>query len=80
MSCEYLPAEEQLALLAAMLFRPAPRGMLIFRVHDRELGCWSDDYDGFRPVLFACGRAGVRPLMLPSAEYQVRWKGRHAGR
>jgi hypothetical protein len=43
--------------------------MLIFRVHDRERGLWSTITMAFDRLIFACGRAGVRPLMLSAAEY-----------
>ena len=33
-----------------MLFGTRARGMLIFRVHDRERGLWSHDHDGIRPA------------------------------
>ena len=66
---QYLPAEEQLALLQRCCSALAPRGMLIFRVHDRERGWLSTITMAFDRVLFACGRAGTRPLMLSAAEY-----------
>jgi len=43
--------------------------MLIFRVHDRERGLWSTITMAFDRLIFAWGRAGVRPLTLPAAEY-----------
>ncbi|MFZ0772750.1 MAG: DUF2062 domain-containing protein [Candidatus Sulfotelmatobacter sp.] len=66
---QYLPAEEQLALLKRCCSALAPQGRLIFRVHDRECGLWSTITLAFDRLVFACGRAGVRPLMLPAAEY-----------
>lgn len=53
-----------------MLLDALPQGRLIFRVNDRERGLWSIITMAFDRVIFACGRAGVRPLMLPSAEYR----------
>jgi len=66
---QYLPAEEQLALLKRCCSALAPQGILIFRVHDRERGLWSTITMAFDRLIFACGRAAVRPLMLPAAEY-----------
>ncbi len=66
---QYLPADEQLALLKRCCSALAPQGILIFRVHDRERGLWSTITMAFDRLIFACGRAGVRPLMLPAAEY-----------
>lgn len=66
---QYLPADEQLALLKRCCSALAPQGMLIFRVHDRERGLWSTITMAFDRLIFACGRAGVRPLMLSAAEY-----------
>ena len=67
---QYLPAEEQLALLRRCCSALAPQGILIFRVHDRERGLRSTITMAFDRLIFACGRAGVRPLMLPAAEYR----------
>ena len=47
---QYLPAEEQLALLKRCCSALAPQGRLIFRVHDRERGLWSSHHHGFRPT------------------------------
>jgi uncharacterized protein (DUF2062 family) len=66
---QYLPADEQLALLRRCCATLTPRGILIFRVHDRERGLWSRITMAFDRLIFACGRAGVRPLMLAAAEY-----------
>lgn len=66
---QYLPADEQQALLKRCCSALAPQGMLIFRVHDRERGLWSTITMAFDRLIFACGRAGVRPLMLSAAEY-----------
>jgi uncharacterized protein (DUF2062 family)/SAM-dependent methyltransferase len=66
---QYLPADDQLALLQRCCSALAPQGMLIFRVHDRERALWSTITMAFDRLIFACGRAGVRPLMLSAAEY-----------
>lgn len=66
---QYLSADEQMALLKRCCAALAPGGILIFRVHDRERGLWSRITMAFDRLIFACGRAGVRPLMLPAAEY-----------
>jgi uncharacterized protein (DUF2062 family)/SAM-dependent methyltransferase len=66
---QYLPADEQLALLKRCCSALAPKGMLIFRVHDRERRLWSTITMAFDRLIFACGRAGVRPLILSAAEY-----------
>lgn len=66
---QYLPADDQQALLQRCCSALAPQGMLIFRVHDRERGPWSTITMAFDRLIFACGRAGVRPLMLSAAEY-----------
>ena len=66
---QYFPADEQLALLRRCCSALAPQGILIFRVHDHERGLRSTITMAFDRLIFACGRAGVRPLMLPAAEY-----------
>jgi uncharacterized protein (DUF2062 family)/SAM-dependent methyltransferase len=66
---QYLPADEQLALLRRCCSALAPKGILIFRVHDRERGLLSTITMAFDRLIFSCGRAGVRPLMLSAAEY-----------
>ena len=66
---QYLPADDQQALLKRCCSALAPQGILIFRVHDRERGLWSTITMAFDRLIFACGRAGVRPLMLSAAEY-----------
>jgi len=66
---QYLGAEEQLALLRQCCSALVPRGILIFRVHDHERGPWSTITMAFDRLIFACGRAGVRPLTLPAAQY-----------
>lgn len=67
---QYLPAEEQLGLLKRCCSALAPEGKLIFRVHDRERGVWSAITLAFDRIIFACGRAGTRPLTLPVGEYR----------
>ena len=66
---QYLPADEQLALLNRCCSVLVPKGILIFRVHDRERGLWSALTMAFDRLIFALGRAGVRPLTLPAADY-----------
>jgi uncharacterized protein (DUF2062 family)/SAM-dependent methyltransferase len=65
---QYLRRDEQLALLKRCASALLPRGILIFRVHDRERGPWSAITLGFDRLLFARG-GGARPLTLPAAEY-----------
>ncbi len=67
---QYLLADEQLALLKRCCSALAPQGKLVFRVHDRERGLWSTITMAFDRLIFACGGAGVRPLMLSAAEYR----------
>jgi uncharacterized protein (DUF2062 family)/SAM-dependent methyltransferase len=67
---QYLPAEEQLGLLKRCCSALVVEGKLIFRVHDRERGLWSAITAAFDRLIFAWGRAGVRPLMLSAAEYR----------
>jgi uncharacterized protein (DUF2062 family) len=66
---QYLGSDEQLALLRRCCSALAPQGVLIFRVHDHERGPWSTITMAFDRLIFACGRAGVRPLTLPAAQY-----------
>jgi uncharacterized protein (DUF2062 family)/trans-aconitate methyltransferase len=67
---QYLGAEEQLTLLKRCCSALVPQGILIFRVHDRERGVWSTITMAFDRLIFACGRAGTRPLTLPAAQYE----------
>ena len=67
---QYLPADEQLGLLKRCCAALKPRGKLVFRVHDRERGLWSTITMAFDRLIFACGRAGTRPLILPAVEYR----------
>jgi uncharacterized protein (DUF2062 family)/SAM-dependent methyltransferase len=66
---QYLRADEQLNLLERCCSGLVPNGILIFRVHDRERGLWSTITMAFDRLIFAWGRAGVRPLTLPAAQY-----------
>ncbi len=66
---QYLPAEEQLGLLRRCCSALAPRGVLIFRVHDRERGLWSAITMAFDRLIFACGCAGTQPLVLAASDY-----------
>jgi uncharacterized protein (DUF2062 family)/SAM-dependent methyltransferase len=66
---QYLPADEQLGLLRRCCTALMPRGRLIFRAHDRERGVWSTITMAFDRLIFACGGAGTRPLILPAVEY-----------
>jgi uncharacterized protein (DUF2062 family)/SAM-dependent methyltransferase len=67
---QYLRADEQLALLKRCCSTLVPKGMLIFRVHDRERGLWSKITMAFDRLIFAWGKAEARPLTLPAAEYR----------
>jgi uncharacterized protein (DUF2062 family)/SAM-dependent methyltransferase len=67
---QYLPAHEQLDLLKRCCSALLVEGKLIFRVHDSERGPWSAITMAFDRLIFAWGRAGVRPLMLSAAEYR----------
>ena len=66
---QYLRADEQLTLLQRCCSALLPNGILIFRVHDRERGLWSTITMAFDRLIFLWGRAGVRPLTLPAADY-----------
>jgi uncharacterized protein (DUF2062 family)/2-polyprenyl-3-methyl-5-hydroxy-6-metoxy-1,4-benzoquinol methylase len=67
---QYLPAEEQLALLNRCCSALDPQGKLIFRVHDRERGLWSIITLALDRLLFFCERTGMRPLVLSASHYQ----------
>jgi SAM-dependent methyltransferase len=67
---QYLGADAQMALLQRCCSALEPQGVLIFRVHDRERGLWSTITMAFDRLIFAFGRAGIRPLTLPAAEYR----------
>jgi predicted TPR repeat methyltransferase len=66
---QYLGADEQMTLLQRCCSALEPQGVLIFRVHDRERGLWSTITMAFDRLIFAFGRAGIRPLTLCAAEY-----------
>jgi uncharacterized protein (DUF2062 family)/SAM-dependent methyltransferase len=68
---QYLPADEQLGLLKRCCSALTPQGKFIFRVHDRERGLRSAITSAFDRLIFAWGRAGVQPLMLPAAAYRT---------
>jgi len=67
---QYLPADEQLALLKRCCSALDPQGRLIFRAHDRERGIWSSITLASDRLLFSCQRAGTRPLILSAPEYR----------
>ncbi len=66
---QYLPAEEQLALLARCCSALEPQGKLIFRVQDRERGLWSRLTLTLDRLLFSCERTGTRPVVLQVPQY-----------
>lgn len=68
---QYLSADEQLRLLKRCCSALAPRGLLVFRVHDRERWPWSTITMAFDRLIFVFGKAGVRPLTLPATEYHT---------
>jgi len=68
---QYLPAEEQLALLKRCCAALEPGGRLIFRVHDRERGVRSALTLGLDRLLFSAERVGARPMILPAAQYRT---------
>jgi uncharacterized protein (DUF2062 family)/SAM-dependent methyltransferase len=67
---QYLGADEQMTLLQRCCSALEPQGVVIFRVHDRERGLRSTITMAFDRLIFAFGRAGIRPLTLPAAEYR----------
>ena len=68
---QYLPGEEQLALLKRCCAALEPGGRLIFRVHDRERGLRTVLTLGLDRLLFSAERVGVRPTILSAAQYRV---------
>jgi SAM-dependent methyltransferase len=68
---QYLPAEEQIALLKRCCAALQPGGRLIFRVHDRERGLRTVLTLGLDRLLFSAERVGVRPTILSAAQYRV---------
>jgi uncharacterized protein (DUF2062 family)/SAM-dependent methyltransferase len=67
---QYLPADEQMALLQRCCSALDPQGRLIFRAHDRERGLWSTITLALDRFLFSCERTGTRPLTLSAPQYQ----------
>jgi len=67
---QYLPADEQMALLQRCCSALDPDGRLIFRAHDRERGLWSTITLGLDRFLFTWERTGTRPLILSAPEYR----------
>jgi trans-aconitate methyltransferase len=67
---QYLPAEEQLALLKRCCAALEPGGRLIFRVHDRERGLRSALTVGLDRLLFSSEHVSARPMILSAAQYQ----------
>jgi SAM-dependent methyltransferase len=68
---QYLPADEQLGFLKRCCSALTPQGKFIFRVHDRQRGLRSAITSAFDRLIFAWGRAGVQPLMLPASAYRT---------
>ncbi len=68
---QYLPAEEQLALLKRCCAALEPGGRLIFRVHDRERGLRSVLTLGLDRLLFSAERVSARPTILSFTQYQA---------
>ncbi len=67
---QYLPAEEQLALLNSCCAALEPGGRLIFRVHDRERGLRTALTLGLDRLLFSAEHVGARPTILCAAQYR----------
>jgi len=67
---QYLPADDQLALLKRCCSALDPDGTLIFRAHDRERGMWSTITLTLDRLLFLYQRTGTRPLTLSAPQYQ----------
>jgi uncharacterized protein (DUF2062 family)/2-polyprenyl-3-methyl-5-hydroxy-6-metoxy-1,4-benzoquinol methylase len=68
---QYLPAEEQMALLQRCCAALDPEGRLIFRSHDRERGLWSTITLALDRFLFYWQRAGTRPVTLSAPQYRL---------
>jgi uncharacterized protein (DUF2062 family)/2-polyprenyl-3-methyl-5-hydroxy-6-metoxy-1,4-benzoquinol methylase len=68
---QYLPGEEQLALLKRCCAALEPGGRLIFRVHDRERGLRTVLTLGLDRLLFSAERVGARPTILSAAQYRA---------
>jgi uncharacterized protein (DUF2062 family) len=67
---QYLPAEEQTALLMRCCSALDHEGRLIFRTHDRECGLRSTITLALDRLLFFFQRAGTRPLTLSAVQYR----------
>jgi uncharacterized protein (DUF2062 family)/trans-aconitate methyltransferase len=67
---QYLPPDEQLALLKRCCSALDPQGRLIFRAHDRERGIWSTITLLSDRLLFSYKRTGTRPSILSAPQYQ----------
>jgi SAM-dependent methyltransferase len=67
---QYLPAEEQLALLKSCCAALEPGGRLIFRVHDRERGLRTVLTLGLDRLLFSAEHVGAGPTILCAAQYR----------
>ena len=68
---QYLPAEEQFALLQRCCSALEPGGRLIFRVHDRERGLRTFLTLGLDRLLFSAEHVGARPTILSAAQYRA---------
>jgi len=66
---QYLPAEEQLALLKRCCAALEPGGRLIFRVHDRERGLRTMLTLGLDRLLFSAEHVGAGPTILQAEQY-----------
>jgi len=66
---QYLPAEEQLALVKRCCAALDPGGRLIFRVHDRERGLRTVLTLGLDRLLFSAEHVGAGPTILPAEQY-----------
>jgi uncharacterized protein (DUF2062 family)/trans-aconitate methyltransferase len=67
---QYLPAEEQVALLKRCCSALDSQGRLIVRAHDRDRGLWSAITLALDKLLFTVQHAGTRPLILSALQYQ----------
>lgn len=67
---QYLPADDQLALLKRCTDALEAGGKLIFRAHDRQRGLWSMLTVGLDWLLFTVERTGTQPLILSAADYR----------
>jgi uncharacterized protein (DUF2062 family)/trans-aconitate methyltransferase len=67
---QYLPADEQLALLRRCCSALDPQGRLIFRAHDRERGIWSAITLALDRFLFSIEHTGTQPSILSAMQYK----------